>query len=117
MALISVCLRHRSPLCGGQIGLVLVTLCLNAFRSMRSTRGHELVAGPEALTLDIHATYIFRVNRFPVGYRHKRSCTVYGYRRYHPRCGLCKRGWLWGGLEQWLCALLWPFERLAAVGA
>ena len=44
---------------------------------MGLARGHELVAGPEALTLDIHVTYIFRVNRFPVGYRHKRSCTVF----------------------------------------
>ena len=26
-------------------------------------------------------------------------------------------GVVMGGLEQWLCALLWAFERLAAVGA
>ena len=81
MALISIRPRHRSPLYGGRIGLALAPLRPNAFRSMGSARGHGLVAGPEALTLDIHATYVFRVNRFPVGYRHKRSCTVYGYRQ------------------------------------
>lgn len=84
---------------------------------MGLTRGYELVAEPEVLTLDIHATYIFRVNRFPVGYRHKRSCTVFLVLDDSTPAAGCASGGGYGGLEQWLCALLWPFERLAAVGA
>lgn len=117
MALISVCLRHRSPLCGGRIGLVLVTLRLNAFRSMRSTRGHELVAGPPALTGDIHATYIFHVNRVAVAYRDTRSDPVFLVLDDSTPLRVVQAGVVMGGLEQWLCAVLWPFERLAAVGA
>ena len=34
-----------------------------------------------------------------------------------PPLRVVQAGVVSGGLEQWLCAVLWPFERLAAVGA
>lgn len=36
---------------------------------------------------------------------------------YNTPAASCASGGGYWGLEQWLCALLWPFERLAAVGA